>query len=448
VVTRVLARFVGLSCTLAVTLAVVPVAQAHHIRRTALYVDFGSRTLALEIRMPLEELSFARGKVVKLTNWQVDPADAHEIADYVRAHLRVESRSVGGEAVREGKGKGTRDAFEIEIGTVAIQTDNLLVVTALARASRPDATRAIELHYDAITERVNTHETYVFVRRDLEAGQLGDAPKLFGTLHWQRRSIVVDRAPGGWARGFSTVWKLGLSHIQQGTDHLLFLLMLLLPAPLIARNRRWAGGSSVLQCLRTTFGIVTAFTIGHSLTLIAGAVRGVALPVQPVEVLIAVSILVSAVHAFRPVFAGREMFVAGGFGLVHGLAFARELMGFGFDGRSLALALLGFNLGIEAMQLAVVLLVMPWLWIASRSPRYAWLRVPGAAFGVVASTGWIAERAFGVRSQVTVLVEAVAAHAQWLLMGLACLTLLNSAAWFASRHARRRRAPPDFEPNA
>lgn len=428
--TRALAGLVGLCCALA---SVAPVAQAHHIRRTALYVDFGSRTLALEIRMPLEELSLARGKLVKLTHWQVDPAEARELADYVRAHLRVESRSVDSGAMRDAP-------LEIEIDAVTIQTDHVLAVTARARASRPDATRAIELHYDAITERVNAHETYVFVRRDLEAGQLGDAPKLFGTLHRQRRSVVIERAPGGWTHGFSTVWKLGLSHIQQGTDHLLFLFMLLLPAPLIARDRRWAGASSVLQSARATFGIVTAFTIGHSLTLLAGAVRGAALPIQPVEVLIALSIFVSAVHALRPVFAGREIFVAGGFGLVHGLAFARELLGFGFDGRSLALALLGFNLGIEAMQLGIVLLVMPWLLIASRSPRYAWLRVPGAAFGVVASAGWIAERAFGLSSQVPALVEAVAAHPVWLLSGLACFAVLVSVPEWLRRGGEAKRA--------
>jgi len=403
-------------------LAPTPAAYAHHIRRTALYVDFGSRAVALEVRVPLEELSFARGKLVKLKDWQIDPADARELGDYVRDHLSV-------------RAPGAASPFELSIEAVSLGTDNLITVTASARAPAGATTRKIELRYDGVTERVSTHETYVFVRRDLEAGQLGEEPKLYGTLHWGRRSIAIERAPGGFAQGFATVFKLGLSHIQQGTDHLLFLLMLLLPAPLCARDRRWAGPRSVWQSLRVTFGIVTAFTIGHSLTLIAGAVHGAALPPQPVEVLIAFSILVSAIHAFRPVFAGREMFVAAGFGLVHGLAFARDLLGFGFDGRSLALALFGFNLGIETMQLVIVLLVMPWLLLASRSPRYTWLRVPGAGFGVLASTGWILERAFGAGSQIPALVESAAAHAVWVLVAVAGFALLVTA-------ARLRTSPP------
>jgi hypothetical protein len=412
---------IGAALLAMLVLAPAPAALAHHVRRTALYVDFGARAIALEIRLPLEELSFARGNLLKLRDWQVDPADARELAEYVRAHLAV-------------RAAGAATPFEITIGDISLQTDNLVAVLATARAPAGATTRRIELRYDAVTERVTTHETYVFVRRDLEAGRLGDAPKLFGTLHWARRTIAIERAPGGFGQGFATVFKLGLSHIQQGTDHLLFLLMLLLPAPLLARERRWAGPRSIPQSLRATFGIVTAFTLGHSLTLIAGAVHGAALSPQFVEVSIALSILVSAVHAFRPVFAGREMVVAAGFGLVHGLAFARELLGFGFDGRSLALALFGFNLGIEAMQLAIVLLVMPWLLLASRSPRYPWLRVPGAAFGIVASTGWILERAFGARSQIPTLVESAAANRVWVLAAVAGFSLFMTGA--------RRRTPP------
>lgn len=413
-------RFGAAACALA-WLSIAASAHAHHLRRTALYVDFGSRALGLELRMPLEDLSVARGKFVRLTGWQIDPADARELGDYVRAHLRVTANG---------------EPFALNVQDVSLQTENLAVVTLTARAPNGVTTQKIDVRYDGITERLNTHETYVFLRRDLEAGQLGSEPKLFGTLHWARRSIAIERQPGGFGRGFSAVFGLGLSHIREGTDHLLFLLMLLLPAPLLARERRWAGPSSTWQSVRRTIAIVTAFTLGHSLTLIAAAVRGVALPAQPVEVLIALSILVSALHAIRPLFAGREMFVAAGFGLVHGLAFARELLGFGFDGRSLAIALFGFNLGIEAMQLVIVLLVMPWLLLASRSPRYRWLRMTGAACGVIASTGWILERAFGVSSRVPELVELAAAHAVWLLTALVCFALLAAVpSWLRRREA-------------
>ena len=143
-----------------------------------------------------------------------------------------------------------------------------------------------------------------------------------------------------------------MRHIAEGTDHLLFLLVLLLPAPLLlTKGRRWGGFGGVGYSLRRLLLIVTAFTLGHSFTLLLGALGWVRLPSQPVEVLIAVSILVSAGHAVRPLFPGREAWVAAGFGLVHGLAFASTLANLHLEAGPMALSILGFNLGIELMQL-------------------------------------------------------------------------------------------------
>jgi HupE/UreJ protein len=72
-------------------------------------------------------------------------------------------------------------------------------------------------------------------------------------------------------------------------------------------------------------------------------------------------IFVSAIHALRPCFAGREPVIAAAFGLLHGLAFATVLAEFGLGPWRMALCILGFNLGIELMQLAIVAVTVPWL---------------------------------------------------------------------------------------
>src|SRR6201999_1656522 len=100
---------------------------------------------------------------------------------------------------------------------------------------------------------------------------------------------------------------------------------LLLPAPLVALAGRWRGRATMRRSLVHILGIVTAFTLGHSLTLALSGFGLVRLPSRPVEVLIAISILVSAIHAMRPLFPGREALIAASFGLVHGLAFASAL---------------------------------------------------------------------------------------------------------------------------
>jgi hypothetical protein len=128
--------------------------------------------------------------------------------------------------------------------------------------------------------------------------------------------------------------------------------------------------------------------------LSAGALRGLSLPMQSVELLIAASVVLTALHALRPVIGGGEAYVAAGFGLVHGLGFASALREFGFDASSLLLALLGFNLGIEVMQLGLVLLAAPLLlWAALRHQQmYRWVRLTGALLGLSCGTIWIASR--------------------------------------------------------
>ena len=211
-------------------------------------------------------------------------------------------------------------------------------------------------------------------------------------------------------------------HIAEGTDHLLFLLALILPAPLVAAGGRWGGYAGWRAAFRRIIKVETPFTVGHLITLVFGALGWVRLPGSLVESAIALSILVSAVHTLVPVFRGGEVFIAGGFGLVHGLAFASTLTGFGFDPWTMVSSVLGFNLGIEAVQLLVILAAMPWLVLLARSHVYGPFRVAGASLTGIAATAWLAERAFGFDNLIAPLVEGVASHAYWLLAGLVVLT--------------------------
>ena len=217
------------------------------------------------------------------------------------------------------------------------------------------------------------------------------------------------------AVGFPSMFRLGMQHIAEGTDHLLFLLALLLPAPLIAAGARWAGATGVRGSLPRILKIVTAFTIGHSITLALAAWGLVHVPSQPIEVLIAVSILVSAMHALRPLFPGKEAAIAAFFGLIHGLAFGATLSALGLGPWERVAGILAFNLGIETMQLIVVATVMPVLILMSRTGAYAFCRVGGALVAGVASVGWIAERLFHLPNLAGVVANNMAHYAIWIV---------------------------------
>jgi len=142
---------------------------------------------------------------------------------------------------------------------------------------------------------------------------------------------------------------LGFQHITdpRGADHIVFLLAL----AAIYRFKDW----------RECVWVVTAFTIGHSITLALAVTRVLDLPTSLIEFLIPVTILVTALEnlivrdrttavwgrRYRPVFAGL-------FGLVHGAGFANYLRSLFVD--SIAVPLLGFNIGLELGQLIVIAL--------------------------------------------------------------------------------------------
>lgn len=249
-----------------------------------------------------------------------------------------------------------------------------------------------------------------------------------------------------WFHGFAGMYRLGIRHIADGTDHLLFLLALLLPAPLLAVGSRWTQSAGVRQSLLRIMKVVTAFTVGHSLTLVLAAFGFIHVPSRPIEVLIAVSILVSALHALRPLFPGREAAIAAFFGLIHGLAFASTLGELGLARWERVAGIFGFNLGIETMQLTVVAATMPSLILLSRRRAYSALRIGGALFAVYASVGWIAERLLDVHASVDVVVNNVAQHAVLIALGLFLISLLS---WSLDKVAVRQTTRTDaFTPTA
>jgi hypothetical protein len=197
--------------------------------------------------------------------------------------------------------------------------------------------------------------------------------------------------------------------------------------------------------------VVSAFAVGHSITLALGAFGLIHLPTRAVESGIALSVLVSAIHAIRPLVRGGEVLIAGSFGLLHGLAFAALIDQLHLGRAGLVVDLLGFNLGIEIAQLLVVALVMPSLFVLSRTGSYRIVRPTLGALGAVFALGWLGERT-GVQSSnrlepvSEVLVNHPLLIAMALALGAGLAWLLSSRELVARHHgpnAEREPAPAD-----
>lgn len=194
-----------------------------------------------------------------------------------------------------------------------------------------------------------------------------------GLLNAAEPRLEIDGETGGVTSLFVNYLQSGVEHLLSGTDHVVFLLALMLPAVCAGVSGR-----------KAAFGVVTAvtgFTIAHAITLSAAMTELLRPPSTVIEVLIALSIVITAVDNVRPFIPAPRAAVAGFFGLVHGFGFAGALGALELTAGDLAVALLGFNLGIEAAQVAIVLATMPVLFMLGAGRRLLW--VGSAAAGGV-----------------------------------------------------------------
>ena len=204
---------------------------------------------------------------------------------------------------------------------------------------------------------------------------------------------------------FVDYFRDGVWHIWIGFDHILFLLSLLLPAVgtwaltgMPPRHGPWTPVSRFSAAFWDVLRIVTAFTVAHSITLSLATLGLVSLPSRVVESAIAASVVLAALNNIWPLFHSRRWIVAFVFGLVHGFGFASVLADLGLPQGALVLALVGFNLGVEGGQLAIVAVFLPVAFALRRSWFYRRAVLLGGSLLIaLIAAAWFAERALDMQ---------------------------------------------------
>ena len=368
----------------AILLALVlsPTAWAHKPSDSYLTIDVKAATISGRWDIALRDLDFAltldadgNGELT----WGEVRARHADIAAYAREHLRV-----------------TADdkpcALDVGEQQVDDHTDGKYSVLPLTLTCEAETPAHVALTYTLFSDLDPQHRGLLnlVARGASRSAVLGP----------QQATQSFELGELSRWRQFTDYVREGVWHIWVGIDHILFLLSLLLPSVLVwqAASRKWQAVDRFKPALVDVLKVVTAFTLAHSITLSLAALGVIELPSRLVESVIAASIIVAALNNIWPRVIDRLWMVAFGFGLVHGFGFATVLADLGLPRDALVLALVGFNVGVELGQLAIVIIFLPLAFALRRSAFYRrWVMVGGSVLISLLAAVWLVERASGVK---------------------------------------------------
>lgn len=334
------------------------------LNQSEIRIDVALRDLALVV--PLD-----RNGDQQLTGAEVR-AGRNSITQWVEQGITLANRSGGCALTGQQWGLSSHSDGPYAAGRYAINC--------------PDGGPPETLEYNLLFEQDPLH-------RGLVSLETGDTSTL-GVLGPDSRMLTLaPSAASGGLQLFATFLYEGVIHLLIGLDHILFLLVLMLPATLRKQTDSHQPRALKSRLLELT-GVVTAFTVAHSITLALAALNVVRLPIAWVETVIALSIAVAALNVMWPILGRKTWKLAFGFGLIHGFGFASVLGDLTSGVSQLALALSGFNIGVELGQLALLVLFFPLLYLWGKIHVYNRAVVPLALVVVGAiSLNWVVERA-------------------------------------------------------
>ena len=309
--------------------------------------------------------------------WREVEARADRVRAYVLAHLGLRSRA-GDCAVTAG-----------ELAAID-RADGVHVSIALS-ARCPGPADPLTIDYRAIFAVDARHSGIVHLH-----GPGGSATAIV-------RGPGAVTLAGGDGTSVMGFVREGIWHIWIGFDHVCFLLALLLPAVLHRPARGavvgagiggWQPRERLGDVVREVLLVVTAFTLAHSITLAVAALGWVTLPGRLIETTIALSVAAAALNNLVRGIDARWA-VAFVLGLVHGFGFSGVLADLGLPNDGLIPALLGFNLGVELGQAAIVAVFLPVAFALRRTRFYRVVLVVASLAMAAIALHWAYERAFG-----------------------------------------------------
>ncbi len=412
-------------------------AAAHTGLNTILYVDVSRSAVSGRIEAPIPDLA-------EVLNIALD--DAEDAGESVLPELEARQDEIHAYFDEHFDIGADGETWPLTFGDVELffpaedaieESENYLVIpfeADVTAATGSEVPRQFDLDFEPFVDELGDRYSEVLIANDWAAGVYDNGWDVLQTLDADTRSTNVDLGEPDWFNNFWSSGKLGVNHIQTGPDHVLFVLVLLLPSVLVFAGRSWHPTTGFLSSLWRVLKIVTMFTIAHSITFSLAGLNVLPLPPSKfVEFIIALSIAAAALHNIRPIFPNREWLISFLFGLFHGMGFASLVEGLDVSRSTQLVSLFGRNVGIEIGQAIVVLLLFPGLYLLRRTRFYRPFFVVVSILMAIVSLAWMVERLGEVDLGVNGLLEPVFA---WpgLLIYAAVFTAIAAAAFTVERN--------------
>ncbi len=418
-------RVVAMSIAAMVAVIVVAApAGAHAGDQSYLYLDVSDLALAGRIEFPLSDIETVFG--IEFVD-EASDGDTLALVDtrlgalqtYANEHLTIET--VDGTKLTvtfEGRRLLSTDKFD--------QDNNYLWLPFEISGFDAPAPREFVITFDPFFDEIDGRDGLIVIENDVEGGIYNNEADFLVAFDSGSRTQDVDLGDASSFKNLSASVKLGIDHIKTGPDHVLFVLVLLIPSVLFFRNG-WHPTNGFLSSLWRILKIATMFTLAHSITFSLAGLGILPLPPSKfVEAVIAISIAMAAIHSIRPIFPNKEWLIAFGFGLFHGMGFATLVDGLDVSRSTQLVSLLGRNIGIEIGQVGVIVACFPALYLLRRTRYYLpFLNVTAIVMSIIA-VGWMVERLAEIELGINDIVDplVVLPRAAIVLLALTALSFV------------------------
>ncbi len=404
-------------------------ASAHSIDESIIYLDVTDRAMAGRVELSIDSVREVFGYELETAGEELlaelEP-NLDELQGYAAEHLSI---AVDGQEL------------DIEFDTLDILSEragseDINFVQLGFDVIGYDGSRSFDVNFDPFFDEIDGRTGVLVIENDLGAGIYDNGETVLVTFDSDTRTRSIDLDDtSSWAN-FTASVGLGVDHIKTGPDHVLFVLVLLLPSVLMFSGR-WFPQASFGAALWRVLKIATMFTVAHSVTFTLAGLGWLPLPPSKlVEAIIAISIALAAIHNIKPIFPNKETWLAFGFGLFHGMGFASLVEGLDVSRSTQLISLLGRNVGIEIGQAAVILAGFTALFVLRRTRFYLSILNGASIVMAVVAIGWMIERLAEIELGINDVVEpALALPRAFWIVGIA--TAAAAAVYFVEQKADR-----------